>query len=193
MKRIVLAVLFAFCTNVFAQSTNICSNDTFPAGGKGGGGVVVFPWSVARPFPWTSIQGVWVVANANNDQSNLVFEFKVTRSTEKMKQLFVQIYERDNCKKAYMRGVGVVNNTDKNVVRINMNNVLMKVAMFNTADLEMDTNTCGPKSLGANFYRLVDNDDRRTYDFGGSGSINNEESNMILKKVSNASQYRCKK
>jgi len=191
MKRLILAVLFAFCTNVFAQSTNICSNDALPAG-KGGGGVVVFPWSIAKPFPWTSIQGVWVVANATNIQSNLVFEFKVTRSTEKMKQLFVQIYERDNCKKAYMRGVGIVNTSEKNVVRINMNNVLMKVGMFNTEDLEMDTYTCGPKSLGATFYRLVDNDDRITYDTS-VGAINTEESNMILKKVSNASQYRCKK
>lgn len=192
MKRILLAVLFSFCTTVFAQATNVCSNDALPAG-KGGGGVVVFPWSIARPFPWTSIQGVWVVANATNAQSNLVFEFKVTRSTEKMKQLFVQIYERENCKKAYMRGVGIVNTNEKNVVRINMNNVLMKLAMFNTADLEMDTYTCGPKSLGANFYRLVDNDDRNhTYDLN-TGSINTEESNMILRKISNASQYRCRK
>ena len=192
MKRLILAVLFAFCTNVFAQtSTNVCSSDSLPAG-KGGGGVVVFPWSIARPFPWTSIQGVWTVANATDAQSNLIFDFKVTRSTDKMKQLFVEIYERNNCKKAYMRGVGIVNTADKNIVRINMNNVLMKLGMFNTADLELDTYTCGPKSLGATFYRLADNEAQiSNY---SSGIINAEKSsNMILNKVSNANIYRCKK
>lgn len=192
MKRLILAVLFAFCTNAFAQaSINTCSSDALPSG-KGGGGVVVFPWSSARPFPWTSIQGVWIVANANEAQANLIFDFKVTRSTDKMKQLFVEIYERNNCKKAYMRGVGIVNTADKNIVRINMNNVLMKLGLFNTADLELDTYTCGPKSLGATFYRLADNE--ATISSFTPGTVNAESSsNMILKKVTNANLYRCKK
>jgi hypothetical protein len=188
MKRLILAVLFVFCSNVFAQVSinNTCSGTALPSGG----GSDTFPWSVARPFPWTSIQGVWTVVDI--EKSNLVFEFKVTRTTEKSKQLFVEIYERGNCKKAYMRGVGVVNTTEKNVVRINMNNVLMKVAMFNTADLEMDTNTCGPKSLGATFYRLADTAD---YEMKNEKAMINVEqsSNMILKKVSNSYLYRCKK
>lgn len=190
MKRLILAVLFAFSMNVFAQtSMNVCSNDALPAGK--GGGHDTFPWSSARPFPWSSIQGVWTVANATNAQSNLIFDFKVTRSTDKLKQLFVEIYERNNCKKAYMRGVGIVNTTEKNIVRINMNNILMKVAMFNTADLEMDTYTCGPKSLGATFYRLADNDAQDIYT---TESINAEDSsNMILKKVTNSNLFRCKK
>ncbi len=186
MKTLILAVLFAFCSTVLAQvnTNNTCSGTALPAGGHD-----TFPWSVARPFPWTSIQGVWTVVDL--EKSNLVFEFKVTRTTAKSKQLFVEVYERDNCKKAYMRGVGVVNSTEKNVVRINMNNVLMKIAMFNTADLEMDKSTCGPKSLGATFYRLADNINSG---IANERSVINAEqsSNMILKKVSNAYDYRCR-
>ena len=195
MRKIILAVLFLFCANVFSQThPNTCSSDALPAGqgGGGGGGVVVFPWSSARPFPWTSIQGVWAVASATNSQNNLVFEFRVTRSTEKSKQLFVQIYELDNCKKSYMRGVGIVNSTEKNVVRINMNNVLMKVALFKTTDLEMDTHTCGPKALGVYFYRLMDNHDAEIKS-KTSDIPNKESANMLLRKVPNAEQYRCKK
>ncbi len=186
MKKFILAVILVFCVNVFAQNTNTCSSTTLPAGG---GGVTVWPWSLAKPFPWTSIQGVWTAVGA--DKSNLVFDFKVTRTTDKIKQLFVEIYNREDCKKAYMRGVGVVNTNQKNVVRVNMNNVLMKLAMFNTADLEMDTYTCGAKTLGATFYRLAE-PESSVYE--STGSVNAfQSSNIILKKVSNANLYRCKK
>ena len=187
MKKFILAVILVFCANVFAQNTNTCSSTTFPASG---GGVTVWPWSLAKPFPWTSIQGVWTAVGA--DKSNLVFEFKVTRSTDKIKQLFVEIYNREDCKKAYMRGVGVVNADQKNVVRVNMNNVLMKLAMFNTADLEMDANSCGTKTLGATFYRLTEPED--SFYENSSGSTNaSQSSNIVLKKVSNANLNRCKK
>ena len=194
MRKIILALLLVICTDVFAQPNlnNMCGNGALPAGG----GHDTFPWSIAKPFPWASIQGVWTVVNANEAQKNLVFEFKVTRSTEKSKQLFVQIYERDNCKKSYMRGVGIVNSAEKNVVRINMNNVLMKLALFKTADLEMDAQTCGPKALGVNLYRLIDNDGSEIQSKKPrSPALPNEEdsANMLLRKVLNADQYRCKK
>lgn len=191
MKKLMLAVLLLFCSGVFAQvnSGNTCTGVAIPAGGHD-----TFPWSIAKPFPWTSIQGVWTVANASKEQESLVFEFKVTRTTDKLKQLFVEIYDRENCKKAAMRGVGVVNTAERNVVRVNLNNVLMKLAMFNTADLEMDTNTCGPKTLGATFYRLIDNKNLPANLKSGTETINTEESsNMILKKISNALDFRCKK
>lgn len=160
-----------------------------PIGGGSGGGVVVLPWSSAKPFPWTSIQGVWV-ASAEKSQ-DLYFSFRVTRTTNKLKQLAVEVYQQNNCKKPLMRGVGVQSNSDKNVIRVMMNNYLLKLGSFNTADLDMNPAVCGYRSLGATFHKLSNNNESsRAYPNGTVEMI--KAKNVLLKKVSNSLAPKCK-
>lgn len=192
-KLILAALLFTFSTTLgadaFAEDRALnstlssCANESKPFGG----GTDAFPWSIAKPFPWTSIQGIWTATS--EDGANLYFEFKVTRSTSKIKQLAVEIYHAKDCKKAYMRGVGVTSNTEKNTVRVNMNNVLLKLALFNTADLELTSPSCGYKALGATFFKLNDDGDGT---FRAARTARSTESrNVLLKKISNSSSFKC--
>jgi hypothetical protein len=126
-----------------------------------------------------------------------VFEFKVTRTTDKLKQLSVLIYDMNNCKKMNMRGVGVINNSEKNVVRVNVNNVMLKLAMFKIADLELNSLTCGSRAMGASFFKLADGDDefenKIQYDVKTQPLDIEDSTSMLLKKISDTTNYECKK
>ncbi len=150
------------------------------------GGGDAFPWSSVRTFPWSSIQGLWM---ASIDRSqDLYFSFRVTRTTNKIKQLSVEVYQANNCKKPLMRGVGYQSNYDKNIIRFNMNNYILKMGSFNSSDLDLNPATCGYWTLGANFQRLV-NDNQSSK---GYSTQTVKAQNVILKKVSSSTLVKCK-
>jgi hypothetical protein len=176
----------------FPFKPNQCNSDLGPIIYGGGGDA--FPWSAAKPFPWASVEGLWT--SIDDNKSNIIFEFKVTRSTAQLKQLLVSVYDANNCKKANMRGVGLINSFEKNVVRVNMNNVLLKLAMFKMQDLQTNNNSsmCGQKALGASFYRLTEDSDKDLEANPKSEKLDFEDAaSMLLKKISNPSAYKCKK
>ena len=187
MKKILLILLF-IGSSAFASNglPNLCEGNEggFVPAGKGGHDTL--PWSAAKPFPWTTIQGVW---SAQDDQLDLLISFKVIRSTAKLKQLSVEIYDSSNCKTKPLRGVGIL---EKNTVRVNMNDILFKMALFNTADLKLSTNSCRDTAFAATFVNLADNEEsslRPKVDIGftsGSRSV-------ILKKLSSSTTvYKCR-
>lgn len=164
----------------------ICKEDLTPLGG----GTDVMPWAVAKPFPWTSIQGTWITTS--KDLSHLVFKFKVIRSDESVKQLAVQVIDTKNCKNTH-KGIGLISTAEKNVIRVFMNNILLKMAVFNTVDLGLGNNNadCSQKLLGATLFKVdadengSDPDPESTYKTGSATS-------MLLKKITQNEDYKCK-
>lgn len=177
----------------FAEPTNVCTGQSTTFGGPGGDS---FPWSDARPFPWNTIQGTWI--NKDPYNKGLVFIFKVTRSTDKVKQLYAEVYDIRECgslnKSNKLTGVGIVSSSERNVVRMNMNNILVKLALFKTEDLDINKYICGQTTLGATLYRL----DQSSV-LGSTLLISDtdledlESSNYLLKKISNSTDYKCKR
>ncbi len=149
------------------------------------GGPDYFPWSVAQPFPWTKIQGLWRMQG----DSSLVLKLKVVRQTSRIKQLEVELYSRaTGCEVPMIKGIGLVNSSEDNVIRINLGNKLIKLAAFNTADLELNSALCGQQVLAISMIDLGS-------DFGSTlDSVNQYQAkNMLLKKFSASLDLNCKK
>lgn len=196
MKKLaVILTLMLVSLNSFsyAEPTNVCTGQTSIFGGPGGDS---FPWSDARPFPWSTIQGTWV--NKDPFNQTLVFIFKVTRSTDKVKQLYAEVYDARECvsasKSSKLKGVGFLSSSERNVVRLNMNNILVKLALFKSEDLDINKYVCGQTTLGATLYRL---DQPTEFDSGllirDTDLEDLESTSYLLKKISNSTEYKCKR
>ncbi len=193
-KLIVLLTLIMVSMGSFAQAQlQMCNAGSTTFGGPGGD---AFPWSVAKPFPWNTIQGIWI--NKDQHNRNLIFVFKVTRSTEKIKQLYAEVYDARECgslnKQYKLKGVGILSSSEKNVVRLNLNNILVKLALFKSEDLDINKYVCGTNTLGATLYRL----DEEAIEEGGlvvkdSELTDMESASYMLKKISNSTEYKCKR
>lgn len=190
MKQVAL-ILALICSVLFSQA--YAQADTFPADNKCGyntqGGADTFPWSLAQPFPWDSVQGLWKVS----DDQDQVLRMRVVRQDQKVKHLSVDVLSRSKCAST-MKGVGIITAAEKNVVRLSLTDPegqahLMKLAFFDTRDLKMDTNACGSTILAASVIQL-DNE-------GEDDTVDNqkpaEQSNMMLKKITNSTEFYCKK
>ncbi len=157
------------------------------------GGVDTFPWSVAQPFPWSDIQGVWKL------KEGLVpfyLKAKVIRTTSNRKILNLSIVSESNCTRPIAQGVGYIDLAERNVVRAMMNDgasrYQMKLASFDARDLEMDAYTCGDNILAASL-RLIG-----TMKPDSKSSLITSEhfegsENIMLKKVSDDLGSICKK
>ncbi len=152
------------------------------------GGFDNFPWGLgkAQPFPWTKIQGLWKV----DGDLDLVLKLKVIRQTENLKQLDVQIFSKvHSCNNPIMHGVGIITSLEQNVVRIIIDNKLIKLAVFNSSDLEINAEVCGEQVLAASMFELSSD----------SGTVLDSETpptqvtNMLLKKISTSLDLVCKK
>lgn len=106
LRNILLAVLMVF-VGFKASADNFSSvvdEHVMPASDDRW---VPWPWSLAQPFPWGDIQGLWKV-----EQGDFVsyFAFKVVREKSTgIRQLEVKQYDGDTCR-VLATGVGIERN-----------------------------------------------------------------------------------
>ena len=194
MKQVAL-ILAVLLSGIFAQADfygNLAMTQENPSCGlsKQGGPIDTIPWSVAQPFPWNSIQGLWKVS----DSPDQVMRMRVVRQDQNAKHLSVDVMSRSQCNGPVMKGVGIITAAEKNVVRLTLTDkegqtYLMKLAMFDTADLQMDKNLCGHTALAASVITL---DNEGEDDLGGDLKTA-EQSNMMLKKITSSTDFYCRK
>lgn len=193
MKQVVL-ILALVCSSLIAQAqiSGPISGSSDKIGSCGYntlGGADTFPWSLAQPFPWDTIQGLWRVS----DDQDLVVRARVVRQDQKVKHLTVDVLSRSQCAST-MKGVGIITAAEKNVVRLSLTDTrgkahLMKLAFFDTRDLQMDQNICGQTVLAA----TVVNFDSEGEDDSSFDQKPAEQSNMMLKKITSSTDFYCKK
>jgi hypothetical protein len=178
VKILLVIMSLFFSLNSLAQ--NSCGPSLF-------GGPDVFPWSQAQPFPWTKIQGIWKVQG----QDDLVIKMRVIRQTSRLKQLEIEIFAKaESCVDPKLKGIGLITFYEKNVVRFNIDNKLLKLAVFNSVDLEMNPEQCGQQVIAVS---MIDLDAIRTGQSGSSSNLNYGSTNMVLKKVTSSLDLYCKK
>ncbi|AZZ35391.1 hypothetical protein CIK05_00765 [Bdellovibrio sp. qaytius] len=192
MKQLAL-ILVLVCSGLIAQAQGGGPIDKDTKIGSCGyntqGGADTFPWSLAQPFPWDTIQGLWRVS----DEPDQVVRMRVVREDLKVKHLSVDVLSRRACAST-MKGVGLVTAAEKNVVRLSLTDDqgethLMKLAFFDTRDLRLDQNICGASVLAATVVH---------FDGEGEDDIADdqkpvEQSNMMLKKITDSTDFHCKK
>ncbi len=159
-------LIFAFSTTCFSQSLSSLSTgyttSFIPSSADDvsvtqecsakikGGGADGFPWSIARPFPWSDIQGVWKLRDG---LTPIYLKAKVVRTTSNRKILSLSVISEGNCAKPIAQGLGYVDFSERNVVRAIMNDGIakyqIKIASFDVRDLEMDAYTCGEENVVA--------------------------------------------
>ncbi len=152
------------------------------------GGPDVFPFNqgIAQPFPWSSIQGIWTTV----DDPNILIKFKVIRESQRTKHLNVEIYSKIDCKKPLFSGGGLTSRSEKNVIRVQLMGrdsvqKLMKLAVFDPADLLMDKNLCSENVWAAT---IIDVESEETSSLEGAG-----QSNMMLKKITSSLDLYCRR
>lgn len=203
MKQLAL-ILAVMLTGVFTQAQFFgpkyerdlaaTENPSCGINKQGGGPIDTFPWSVAQPFPWNTIQGLWKVSHSHDQ----VMRMLVVRQDQYVKHLSVDVLSRNQCNGPVMKGVGIITAAEKNVVRLTLTDkegqtYMMKLAMFDTADLQMDKNLCGQSVLAASVLTL-DNEGEDD-NMGNTGDDNKtaEQSNMMLKKITSSTDFYCRK
>lgn len=175
MKNLLLIVSLFFSLNLWSQDQ--CGQSLQGVGDA-------FPWSLAQPFPWTKIQGLWRV----DGNADLVLKLKVIRQTTSLKQLEVEIYSKsESCLQPKMKGVGLLTSLEKNVVRIIIDNKLIKLAVFNSTDLEMNPDLCGNQIMAIS---MIDLGFNAALD---APSESSQIKNMVLKKITPSLDLFCKK
>ncbi len=173
-KLFVILTLLASCLG-HAQEQLSCNPSTF-------GGPDAFPWGLAQPFPWSVIEGVWKIS----EQGNVLVKFKVIRALPRQKKLNVSVYDSNNCTKPFMSGVGIINFTEPNVVRVKLKDELgedrlMKIALFDPKALQIKNSQCGSSILAASLISL-----------GSQTQYLEDDSKMMLTWVSSSLDIACK-
>lgn len=186
MKKLFLAFIFLLSVNVQAQSTswtNECS-------ARIQGGIDNFPWSVARPFPWADIQGIWKLKDGIVP---FYLKTRVIRTTSNRKILSLSVVSEGNCSSPIAQGVGYVDLSEKNVVRAIINDgtskYQMKLALFDIKDLNIDTVGCEERILAASLQVIGSYPSPNKV---SASSLNGTE-NIMLKKISDDLGSICKK
>lgn len=190
LALIVLVLLSGLCAQASISPIGKVTEQPSCGYTKQGGPIDGFPWSLAQPFPWDTIQGLWKVS----DSPDQVIRMKVVRQDQNAKLLSVDVLSRKECNGPIMKGVGIITFAEKNVVRISLTDkqgqtFLMKLAMFDAVDLQMDKQVCGQSILVASVLSF-DNDG----DSDLSDTLNTtEQSNMLLKKITSSTDFYCRK
>jgi len=176
-------IVFTLLFSGIAYSQNQCGLSTL-------GGIDTFPWSVAEPFPWNRIQGLWKVSN----DSNTIIKFRVNRTDSQSKKLSIEVYLRNqDCLRPAMTGLGIINSSEKNIVRATLKDHeghtnLLKLAWFNSEILQLSGNNCDPNVLLASLVNLSDESS-----FANTEFRENEAPQMMLKKITGSLDFYCKK
>ncbi len=154
------------------------------------GGVDVFPWSVANPFPWSDIQGVWRLSS----DSAVYLRARVINSTKNRKILNVSLINEGECSKPVAEGTGYIDSLEKNVVRAVLTDGIyryqIKLGMFDAVDLKVDANLCGPSILAATVKIIGKTPKTDSFHHRVRES---QTHNIMLKKVSDDLNAVCKK
>ena len=110
MKLFLVAILMLFSAQFSLGSTQFIQSSAVTCNKNVlGGGSDVFPWGVAEPFPWKTIQGVWRVHN----NPDMLFQFRVNNPNKKNRRILVQIFSRENCVEPLYKVPGVFSETQK--------------------------------------------------------------------------------
>jgi hypothetical protein len=188
---LILMVLLSF--SVHAQTSEpdanpigeTCNTQTM-------GGVDVWPWSVAKPFPWNNIEGFWKLG----DDESSYLKAVVLSSTKRRKILCLQIYSEGVCSKPYACGTGYIDVAEKNVVRALVSDgtykYQLKLGMFDSRDIN-GVISCSQNLMGASMQvvgRVKNSDAPKLPPIDPSVT---EAYNMLLKKVSINIGEVCKK
>jgi hypothetical protein len=142
-----LLLTFGLHANSFAGSDSLPPFSANECSAKVLGGDT-FPWSVAQPFPWADIQGVWKLREGTVPY---YLKAKIIRTTTNRKILNLSIVSEGNCTKPVAQGVGYIDFSEKNVVRAIMNDGVskyqMKLASFDVRDIALDRYVCGGDNI----------------------------------------------
>ena len=190
LKLMVGVLFFVVSMQTFAADAITCNKSIL-------GGHDVFPWYTAEPFPWKSIQGVWRV----HDNPDMLFQFKVTNANKKNRRLVVQIFSRENCAEPLYKVPGVISETQKDVLHFQIDDKLMKLAWFNTANLKINPDQCGEYVMAASMIGSAES--KNSVPAGGRVQVelppvdqeneNSNTENFLLKKLSNSLEIYCKR
>ena len=147
-----------------------------------GGGVDVWPWSVAKPFPWDNIQGFWKL----NENSQAILKARVLSTTNNRKILALTLYGDGVCAKASAKGTGYVDFFEKNVVRAILSDGVfkyqLKIGMFDSRDIA-GADLCGQTIMAASM-QVIERAQRSAD--GAAAPLDPdmmETHNMMLKKA----------
>lgn len=189
MKTISMFVISSLISfSVIAQvNVNSCSDNKIQ------GGVDVWPWSVAQPFPWENIEGYWKLGDDNYNYIHA----RVLSSTKNRQILSLTVFDDGICDKPYAKGTGYIDITDKNVVRALVTDGVykyqLKLGMFNSRDLT------GQSRCAANVMALsiqVISRVKKANDPRAEAPLDpivTEIRNTVLKKVALDADKACKK
>lgn len=141
MLRILFVLVFLLQTSAWAESNfmdeeNPCSKIQPYKGDE------YWPWSLAIPFPWKDIQGLWKAEFENGATS--YFSLTVVRRDREVKQLkVVQYLDLDNCE-VLARGVGREYDKQINAQMISSNNLTFRLLMaaFDANSLPKQQQAC---------------------------------------------------
>lgn len=189
MSRIIMLCILMISTVVTAKSevakVESCSLGILD------NGVGYLPWRYAQPFPWSNIQGTWQVAGSKKP---LYFVFKITKDDTTRKIIDTRVYEDGSaCNAPIAKGMAYIYANAKNTVRAQIADkdykYLLKLAMFNTTDLNIENADCGESVLGAS--KQVIGATKSNSSGFDTYLRPNEVDNFLLKKVSSLLEYSC--
>ena len=184
MKKLLGALVFVLvCTfgalNAKAGIESTCNNDAQTMGG-----VDVWPWSMAVPFPWDNIQGFWKLG----EEEDTYVRARVISSTSNRKILSLQIYTEGVCAKPSSKGMGYVDASEKNAVRAILSDsdykYQLKLGLFNSRDVTVNADLRCDKVMAASM-QIIGNS---RYTISAKSKLMEPKAsqtlNMILTKVS---------
>ena len=185
-KNLLAVILILLSFNLWASAAKVtCDN-----GQTLEGGVDILPWSVAKPFPWDNISGIWKLG----DDSSSYVRAKVQSATNSRKILTLQIYGDGLCSKPYAKGTGYIDVTEKNVVRAilldNNFRYQMKLGLFDARDLDSDGFQCTDKVLAVSMQIVGRADNVRSNAQPIDPGLT-ETHNMLLKKLTGNPALNC--
>lgn len=132
----------------FSSLTQAGSGANSCAGTTTQGGVDIWPWWVAQPFPWDNIEGYWKLG----DDGLSYLSAHVLSSTKNRKILSLAVLGEGLCSKPYAKGTGYIDATEKNVVRALVSDgtykYQLKLALFDSRDV-VGFNDCNQNIMGA--------------------------------------------
>lgn len=158
------------------------------------GGVDGFPWSIAKPFPWSDIQGIWKLRDG---VVPFYLKAKVIRTTSNRKILNLSVISQGNCSRPIAQGLGYIDFSERNVVRAILNDGVekyqLKLAAFSVRDLEIDSNSCGDNDVVVASIQLIGSVRNHRSALSSAPEGESEPENIMLKKTTDDIVSICRK